>query len=382
MATQEQKIVQALGGGAGSTHLMCPHCGNEGGPDLSQLLRAGPRPRRARATTRRGGETWRQRADSDAETNVGGHQLGYCRRCGALVADTAIHRTLSCHGGREGLLGRGGQGPVADRRGGLEDPQRLTDGEGRRRRGVGRARRAAHDAESAPEGPVRRHAADPQPCRRRPGFVRRAGEGRARSRSQGPSSTQAPTDRTGRWPSSESCRGVGRPVTHLRGDAPRRACGRLALEAWGIPIDKRLSLCCWALCRDAARRTGAQGEARQDDEREPAVGCARTRLARAWLARPRAGTDQEPAGVAADCGVSHACSADRRSLWGDASSLPSRGALIALWIQAVPAAAVLRSLVRSLLTSGVHGHSLPCGLNASDRRTLGGLSGHLRVSLR
>ena len=35
------------------------------------------------------------RADSDAETNVGGHQLGCCRRCGALVADTAIHnRTL------------------------------------------------------------------------------------------------------------------------------------------------------------------------------------------------------------------------------------------------------------------------------------------------
>jgi hypothetical protein len=27
MATQEQKIVQALGGGAGSTHLLCPHCG-------------------------------------------------------------------------------------------------------------------------------------------------------------------------------------------------------------------------------------------------------------------------------------------------------------------------------------------------------------------
>jgi hypothetical protein len=99
-----------------------------------------------------------------------------------------------------------------------------------------------------------------------------------------------------RWPSSESCRGVGRPVTHLRGHAPRRACGRLALEAWGTPIDKRLSLCCWARCRDAERRTGAQGEARQDDEREPAVGCARTRLARAWLARPRAGTDQEPAG--------------------------------------------------------------------------------------
>jgi DnaK suppressor protein len=27
MATQEQKIVQAIGGGAGSTHLMCLHCG-------------------------------------------------------------------------------------------------------------------------------------------------------------------------------------------------------------------------------------------------------------------------------------------------------------------------------------------------------------------
>ena len=34
------------------------------------------------------------RADSDAETNVVGHQLGCCRRCGALVADTAIHKTL------------------------------------------------------------------------------------------------------------------------------------------------------------------------------------------------------------------------------------------------------------------------------------------------
>src|SRR5512132_1194181 len=38
-----------------------PTLRQEGGPDLSQLLRAGPRPRRARATTRRGGETWRQR---------------------------------------------------------------------------------------------------------------------------------------------------------------------------------------------------------------------------------------------------------------------------------------------------------------------------------
>jgi hypothetical protein len=34
------------------------------------------------------------RADSYAETNVGGHQLGYCRRCGALVADTTIHTIL------------------------------------------------------------------------------------------------------------------------------------------------------------------------------------------------------------------------------------------------------------------------------------------------
>jgi hypothetical protein len=33
-------------------------------------------------------------ADSDAETNVGGRQRACCRRCGALVADTAIHKTL------------------------------------------------------------------------------------------------------------------------------------------------------------------------------------------------------------------------------------------------------------------------------------------------
>ena len=69
----------------------------------------------------------------------------------------------------------------------------------------------------------------------------------------------------------------------------------------------------------------------------------------------------EPAGAAADCGVSHACSANRRSLSGDASSLPSRGALIALWIQAVPAAAMLDHSCAVSLTSGVPGHSLPCG---------------------
>jgi hypothetical protein len=34
---------------------------------------------------------------------------------------------------------------------------------------------------------------------------------------------------------------------------------------------------------------------------------------------PRGGTDQEPAGAAANCGVSHACSADRRPLSGYAS---------------------------------------------------------------
>jgi hypothetical protein len=62
------------------------------------------------------------RADSDAETNVGGHQLGYCRRCGALMADTPIHTTLSCHGGRDGLPGRGGHHPVADRRGDRDRP--------------------------------------------------------------------------------------------------------------------------------------------------------------------------------------------------------------------------------------------------------------------
>jgi hypothetical protein len=81
-----------------------------------------------------------------------------------------------------------------------------------------------------------------------------------------------PTDRAGRWPSSESCRGVGGPVSDVRGHAPRRACEPLALAAWGTPIDKRLSLCYGVLCRDAARRTAAQGEARQNDEYEPAGG--------------------------------------------------------------------------------------------------------------
>jgi hypothetical protein len=229
----------------------------------------------------------------------------------------------------------------ADRRGGLVDPQRLTDGEGRRRRGVGRARRAAHDAESAPEGPVRRHAADPQPCRRRPGFVRRAGEGRARSRSQ---------DRVRPRPLPTGP-GVGRLLSraeesealfgHLRGHTPRRACEPLALAAWGTPIDKRLSLCCWALCRDAERRTGAQGEARQDDEYEPGR-WVRAHPVGAGLAGQAASRNRSRAGwSAANCGVSHACSANWRPLWGDASSLPSRGALIVLWIQAVPAAAML-----------------------------------------
>ena len=45
------------------------------------------------------------RADSDAETNVVGHQLGCCRRCGALVADTAIHKTLYATGAATGHEG-------------------------------------------------------------------------------------------------------------------------------------------------------------------------------------------------------------------------------------------------------------------------------------
>jgi hypothetical protein len=144
-----------------------------------------------------------------------------------------------------------------------------------------------------------------------------------------------------RWPSSESCRGVGRPVTHVRGHTPRRACGRLALEAWGTPIDKRLSLCCWARCRDAARRTGAQSEARQDDEYEPAVGCAHTRLARA-LAGQAASRNRSRAGWRRGHlrGVGRLLGQQEITL-GDASSLPWRGALIVLWIQAVPAAAML-----------------------------------------
>src|SRR5215208_4528029 len=95
-----------------------PALRQEGGPDLSQLLRAGPRPRSARATTRGGGETWRQRLTATPRPTSAGTSSGTAVGCGALVADTAIHTTLSCHGGREGLPGRGGQRPVADRRGG------------------------------------------------------------------------------------------------------------------------------------------------------------------------------------------------------------------------------------------------------------------------
>src|SRR5215207_11767370 len=40
------------------------------------------------------------------------------------------------------------------------------------------------------------------------------------------------------------------------------------------------------------------------------------------------------------------------------------------------------TLVRPPLTWGMHGHRRNAGLYASDRRTLGGLSGHLRLSLR
>ena len=147
-----------------------------------------------------------------------------------------------------------------------------------------------------------------------------------------------PTDRAGRGPTSESCRGAGGPVSHLRGHTPRRACEPLALAAWGTPIDKRLSLYCWARCRDAAREPRAR--------LDKTTSASRPLGARApgWRGPGWPGREAEPiepAGAAAECGVSHACSAERRLLSGDASSLRSRGALIALWIQAVPAAAML-----------------------------------------
>src|SRR5918999_2074437 len=55
-----------------------PTLRQEGGPDLSQLLRAGPRPRRARATTRRGGETWiwRQELTATSRPTSAGTSLG------------------------------------------------------------------------------------------------------------------------------------------------------------------------------------------------------------------------------------------------------------------------------------------------------------------
>jgi hypothetical protein len=55
------------------------------------------------------------RADSDAETNVGGHQLGYCGRCGGLVADTAIHRTLDATAAAPGREAEPIKSPLAQR---------------------------------------------------------------------------------------------------------------------------------------------------------------------------------------------------------------------------------------------------------------------------
>src|SRR5215211_3440561 len=52
------------------------------------------------------------RADSDAETNVVGHQLGCCRRCGALVAGHRDPQDLVCDGGRDGPRGGTDQEPA------------------------------------------------------------------------------------------------------------------------------------------------------------------------------------------------------------------------------------------------------------------------------
>src|SRR5829696_10393712 len=84
-----------------------------GGPDLSQLLRAGPRPRRARATTKRGGETWRWRQELTATPRptsaAPAWVLPSLRRAGGGHRDP---HALSCHGGRDGPRGGTDQEPA------------------------------------------------------------------------------------------------------------------------------------------------------------------------------------------------------------------------------------------------------------------------------
>ena len=272
-----------------------------------------------------------------------------------MAADTAIHRTLSATAAATAFPSAASR-PVANRRGGLEDPQRLTDGEGRRRRGVGRARRAAHDAEAAPKGPVRRHAADLNHVV--VGLASSDEEERVEHGRVAKVEFDPGPYRPGRrWPSSESCRGVGGPVSHLRGHTPRRACEPLALAAWGTPIDKRLSLYCWARCRDAAREPRAR--------LDKTTSASRPLGARApgWRGPGWPGREAEPIEPAGQRPIAGCRTLARPT--GDHSRGCEQPSLAGRPDRAVDPGRArcchAGSLVRRLLTSGVHEHSLPCG---------------------
>ena len=113
MATQEQKIVQALGGGAGSTHLMCPHCGKR--VDLtyrSSYELALDLAVREPPLTRRRDLEMATRADSDAETNIGGASLGATVVAARWWRTPRSTRPFVCHGGRDGPRGGTDQEPA------------------------------------------------------------------------------------------------------------------------------------------------------------------------------------------------------------------------------------------------------------------------------
>jgi len=182
------------------------------------------------------------RADSDAETNIGGASSGTAviaarwwrtprstQPCPATAAARAFPGAAVNVQWPTGVAG-----PAA--------PGMTADGEGRQRRGVGRASRAAPGAESAPEGPVRRRAADLNHV-----VVRLASSDEPERVEHGRVAKiefdPGPTDQAGRWPTSETCRGVGKlrlPRTRHPSSTPPSPPGRSSPVAEGAGAVERV----------------------------------------------------------------------------------------------------------------------------------------------
>ena len=148
-------------------------------------------------------------ADSDAETNIGGASSGTAVVAARRWRTPRSTRPCPATAAARAFPGAavniqwptGAAGPAA--------PGITADDEGRQRRGLGPTRRAAHGAEPAPEVRfdavrltlshvvVRLASSDEQ-------------EWVEHTRVAKIEFDPGPTDRAGRWPTSESCRGVGK----------------------------------------------------------------------------------------------------------------------------------------------------------------------------